>query len=75
MDNRNYTKEDIKEMVDLVNNYIDEYDNCGHHGCKTCSSLEDCYQLARQKEDSEWAELINYGGYDTEEEFWEQLLG
>lgn len=71
--NNKYDEKDIKEMVDLINAYDGEYDICERIGCSTCSHLEDCYYVARQKQDSEWARLINYGGYDTEDEFWEQL--
>ena len=57
-----------------IENYDVEYEGCNQIGCSECSFLEDCYHVARQKEDSGWARLINYGGYDTEEEFWEHLL-
>ena len=66
--------DDIEEMIELIRNYDVEHDDCRRSHCRECSFLEDCHDIARQREDSEWAELINYGGYDTEEEFWEQLL-
>ena len=73
--NPKYDDEDIEEMIDLIKNYNVEYDDCGQISCEKCCYLEDCYCIARGRENSEWAELINYGGYDTEEEFWEQLFG
>ena len=73
--NKQYDEDDIKEMIELIEDYNIEYDNCGQVDCSDCCHLEDCYYVARQKEDSEWVKLINYGGYDTEEEFWEELLG
>jgi len=65
---------DKEEMIELVHSYKIEHDNCGQYSCEDCDFLENCYLNARQLEDSEWAKQINYGGYDTEEEFWEELL-
>ena len=70
-----YDEDDIGEMIELIENYDVEYDSCNQIGCRKCCHLEDCYYIAKQREDSEWAESINYGGYDTEEEFWEHLFG
>lgn len=70
-----YDDEDVEEMVGLIDAYDVEYDNCERIGCCECSYLEDCYHIAIKRQDSEWARLINYGGYDTKEEFWEELLG
>lgn len=69
-----YDDEDIKEMIELIDAYDIEHDNCNRINCRECCFLEDCYYVAKDKENSKWAELINYGGCDTEEEFWEQLL-
>jgi hypothetical protein len=74
MENK-YDDEEIEEMVELIDDYDVEYDNCERIGCSECSYLEDCYHVAIKRQDSEWVKLINYGGYDTEEEFWEELLG
>ena len=71
---KSYNNEDIEEMIDLIDTYDVEYDGCGGIGCEECSFLENCYHVARQRQDSEWAKLINYGGYDNEDEFWEELL-
>lgn len=73
--NQMYDEDDIEEMIELIESYDVEYDNCEQIGCNNCSYLEDCYRIAKQRQDSEWARLINYGGYDTEEEFLEQLFG
>jgi len=69
-----HTEESKSEMIDLINEYKVEYDNCHRKYCNECSFLEDCYHIARQCEDSEWAKSINYAGYTNEEEFWEELL-
>lgn len=71
---KQYDNNDIEEIIELIENYDVEYEDCERNCCRECDFLEDCFHIARQREDSKWAELINYGGYDTEEEFWEQLL-
>ena len=70
---RNKYDEEIEDMVDLINAYDIEHDDCGRIDCHECCSLEECYYIAKNKENSEWAKSIGYGGYDTEEEFWEQI--
>lgn len=66
--------ENKDEMIELINEYSVEYDGCNRTYCNECNYLEDCYYVARQKEDSEWAKSLDYAGYANEEEFWEQLL-
>ena len=73
-----FDNEELDFMVSVIEENLTE-DDCDELinnklPCKTCSSLEDCYHLANQKCDSQFAENINYGGYNTEEEFWENLL-
>lgn len=73
-----FDNEELDFMVSIIEENLTE-DDCNElqndePSCKTCSSLEVCYHLANQKCDSQFAENINYGGYDTEEEFWENLL-
>lgn len=41
--------------------------------CVSCSCLEECCMKAEIRCDSDFAASINYGGYDTEETFWEQI--
>lgn len=69
-----YNNEEIEEMIDAIDAYDVEHDGCKRMCCRDCCFLEDCYHVAKDRENSKWAELINYGGCDTEEEFWEQLL-
>ena len=69
-----YSNEEIEEMVDAIETYDVEHDDCERICCEDCCFLEDCYNIAKDRENSQWAKLINYGGCDTEEEFWEQLL-
>ena len=42
--------------------------------CTSCDCIYECYMKANNRCNSEFAESIDYGGYDSEEEFWEQLF-
>lgn len=70
----NYTEDKKTEMIELIDEYEVEYDGCHRSYCSECDFLNNCYHIARQREDSEWVKSINYGGYANEEEFWEELL-
>lgn len=48
-----------------------EFDN--NFRCEECSELEQCYYKAFTKSSHEFAESLDYGGYDSEDEFWENL--
>ena len=65
--------ENIDEMVEVIEEELAfcEYDN--NFNCKECSELETCYFKASTKCAHEFAEILDYGGYDSEEEFWENL--
>lgn len=75
---KKYGENELENMADFISDYISEdecEDNIGNNfDCKNCENIEDCYMLANNRCNSEWAESIDYGGYDTEEEFWEQLF-
>ena len=62
----------ITEMIELIK---DELSNCefGDYDCKNCPELEICYHKASVQSSHEFAKSLNYGGYDTEEEFWDNL--
>jgi len=62
------------EKVELIKEFNVEYDGCKRINCFDCDFLENCYHVARQREDSEWAKSIDYAGCSNEEEFWEELL-
>lgn len=73
-----FDEENLDFMVEVTEEYLTEYD-CAElqndeSSCKSCSHLKDCYYVAMQQCDSQFAESIDYSGYDTEEEFWENLL-
>lgn len=74
-----YSKEELESMTDLITDYISEIeckeDLIGNdYDCANCDNIEQCHMEANSCCNSEWAESINYGGCDTEEEFWEQLF-
>lgn len=65
--------DNIDEMIELIQ---DEFSKCEfgeNFNCKNCSELEECYYKASTKSSHEFAKSIDYGGYDSEEEFWENL--
>ena len=73
-----YSKEELESMADLITDYISKReckeDLIGYdYDCVNCINIEECYMEANSRCNSEWAESINYGGYDSEEEFWENL--
>lgn len=71
-------EESIEEKINLIKEYISEKE-CEYmtddllFDCNSCSCFEDCYMKSCEKCNSEFAESINYGGYNTEEDFWEQI--
>ena len=73
-----YSKEELESMADLIIDYISKReckeDLIGNdYDCVNCGNIEECYMEANSHCNSEFAESINYGGYDSEEEFWENL--
>ena len=41
--------------------------------CAACSCFNECYMKAEIKSDSDFAVSIGCGGYNTEDDFWEQI--
>ena len=73
-----YSKEELESMAGLIIDYISKReckeDLIGNdYDCVNCGNIEECYMEANSRCNSEFAESINYGGYDSEEEFWENL--
>lgn len=68
----------IEEKKELIKEYIAE-DECSYmcddikFNCNSCSCFEECYMKSCERCNSEFAESVDFGGYSTEEEFWEQL--
>lgn len=69
-----YDKIELEHMSNLISDYVDNEEcNCDMD-CKNCENIDECYMKANNRCNSEWAESIDYGGCDSEEEFWEQLF-
>ena len=60
------------EMKEIKYN-IPEDECVNNYKGKKCGNIEECYWNAISKENSLFAESLDYGGYDSEEEFWEQM--
>ena len=65
--------ENIDEMIELIEEELSECEFDSNFNCRDCSELENCYFKASTKFAHEFAESLDYGGYDSEEEFWENL--
>jgi len=65
---------DFKFEEDMKN-VIQENIKCedGSYDCENCSDNEECYMEANAVCNHEYAESIGYGGYNSEDEFWESL--
>lgn len=73
-----YSKEELESMAGLITDYISKReckeDLIGNdYDCVNCDNIEQCSMEANLRCNSEWAKSINYGGYDSEDEFWENL--
>lgn len=60
-----------KDMINIYGGISD----CDLKNCDGCSDeqIEECYSIASSNCNSEFAKSINYGGYNSEEEFWDNL--
>lgn len=65
--------ENINEMIDVITDELTECELDDNFQCSDCCDLEQCYFKATTKANHEFAESLDYGGYDSEEEFWENL--
>ena len=65
--------DNIDEMIGLIQDELPECEHDENFNCKECSELEECYYKASIKSAHEFAESVNNGGYDSEEEFWDNL--
>ena len=68
----------MNEKKNLIMEHITEQECCymmsdNLFACDSCDNFEDCYMNACEKCNQEFAESIDYGGCNTEEEFWEQF--
>lgn len=63
----------IEEMKNLIVDELPECEFDEDFKCESCCELQYCYHKASAKLSHEFAESLDYGGYDTEEKFWENL--
>jgi len=66
---------DKKYMLDIIESECMREDTCPVDNCQKCNEIEECYTKAVIVSNQTFAESIDYGGYDSEEEFWDNLLG
>lgn len=67
-------KEERVYQKDIINTYGGISD-CDPRNCGECSDeqIEECYSITSSNCNSEFAKSNNYGGYSSEEEFWDNL--
>ena len=64
---------DIDDMIEFIEENLGECKFDEDFNCKDCCELEYCYHKAAVKLAHEFAKNLDYHGYDSEEEFWENL--
>ena len=68
----------FEEKKSLIMDYITK-EECEYicddiqFNCHSCSCFEECYMKSCERCNCDFAESVNYGGYNTEEDFWEQI--
>ena len=68
----------IEEKKNLIKDYITK-DECDYmtdnilFDCDSCSCFEECYMKSCERCNSEFAKSVEYSGYNTAEDFWEQV--
>ena len=65
--------DNVEEMKELIVDELSECEFGNNFRCEKCSELEQCYYKASTKLSHEFADSLDYGGYDSEDEFWENL--
>ena len=65
--------DNIEEMKELIVDELSECEFDNNFRCEKCSELEQSYYKASTKSSHEFADSLDYGGYDFEDEFWENL--
>ena len=65
---------DKENMIETINEYITDCKMCD---CEKCdiSQIEECYYRANNISNNIFAESIDYGGYNSSDDFWDDLLG
>lgn len=69
---------EMDEKINLIKDNITE-EECEFmcddelYNCVSCNSFNECYMKSKIKCDSDFAIGINFEGYNTEDDFWEQI--
>lgn len=65
---------DKQATIDTIKEYGRD---CDIFDCENCNNnqIEKCYYKSNNYCNDTFAEFIDYGGYDSAEEFWDNLLG
>lgn len=69
-----FRKLDDWEILE-IKQFIEEDECSENFNCNSCSDAEYCYMESNTRCNNEFAESIDYGGYDNAEQFWENLYG
>ena len=64
----------MSEKKNLIMNYITEDECFNMFDCNSCVDFEECYMKSCERCNIEFAESVDYGGYDNEEEYWSQIF-
>ena len=64
--------ENLEEKLEVIK-YGDTYSKCVDKDCENCSDLEECYSRTNEELNDKYAKSLDYGGFDSAEEFWEQV--
>lgn len=62
-----------ENMISVIQEYGGNCDICDCENCDI-NQIEECYYKANNYCNDIFAESIGYGGYDSAEEFWDNLL-
>lgn len=65
--------DNVEEMKELIENELSECELNDNFKCEECPEIEQCHYKASTKSSHEFAESLDYGGYDSEDEFCENL--
>lgn len=69
---RNKDMENLEEKLEVIK-YGEAYSKCVDKDCENCSDLEECYSRTNEELNDKYAKALDYGGFDSAEEFWEQV--
>lgn len=60
-------------MLDIIDSECMRNDDCLVENCMECDEIEECYTKANDEVNGGFAKSIGYGGYNSEDDFWDNL--